>query len=236
MGVLTAMGLLLGLYWWWKMARDENWEEIELFDVFFLSGIAFFVIGRVGYVAWHSEKFESMWQALSLLVRPGMEYGVGLLAALLMLTLFARAKEWEIWKVWDAAAVSLSLVLSFGSVGVLLNRGQLSLDLVGVVMAALSFVVTTVVRKNFRFYVWYKGELSVARDGLAALVGLVIVGIYLVLRAAVTGWTGLSLFTGIGIVLMGAVMIVRRSGQADTQWTKRVLSVVQWRRRNSRRR
>jgi len=123
----------------------------------------------------------------------------GLGAAVLVVSLVARAKEWEIWKVWDSLAVSLSLALVCGSIGMLLNRGELVLDIWGILIAVVSFVLTTIVRKNFRFYSWYKGNASVAKDGLAALVWLALVGVYYLGRAVITTQWYLL---GVGVVFV----------------------------------
>jgi len=70
MGVMLAVGMVLSLYWWWKMGRDEHWEEIALFDTFFLAVLAFFVLGRIGYVISIADPMNFV-EKLALLARQG---------------------------------------------------------------------------------------------------------------------------------------------------------------------
>lgn len=220
MGVMMLLALISGMYWWWKMGRDENWQEISLFDLYFLAVAAFFVTGRLGYVVMHYGEMGGLLGSLSLLSRPGIDYHTGLVGGVLVASKFAQYREWEMWKVWDSMVVSISLMMIWGSVGMLLNRGQMPADIALVVWSILSFGVVTVVRKNFRFYSWYKGEGSVARDGLAALVWVGMTGVYHLGVSVVYGhwWiAGGSILSVLAVV----VVVMNRAGKIN-------LSGVQW--------
>lgn len=221
MGVALAVGMLASLYWWWKMGRDEHWEEISLFDGYFLAVIATVVVGRAGYVIANPGEIGGFWQAWSILARPGIVWAAGLAAGVGVVTLLSRAKEWELWKVWDALAVALSLAVWWGMVGILLNEGELVRNGWGVVWAGVAFGVTSVVRKNFRFYSWYRGESSVAKDGLVALVGAGMVAIYYLGLAVIASNWWLLAAAGVGIVVVLG-LIYRRSGRSIVQWHRKV--------------
>ena len=156
-----------------------------------------------------------------------MSYGVGIVSAGVVIAKFVQVKEWEIWRTLDSLAVTLSLVLVFGSIGLLLNRGELPGDAIWIVWSLIQFVIVTMVRKNFRFYTWYKGENSVAQDGLAMLVfsGMVAV-YYLGVSIIAANWwmvmaLTLALLTSI-LIVMGRVRGVK-------------VSVVQWLRNKKKR-
>lgn len=235
-GVLLAIGLFLSLYWWWKMGRDEHWEEISLFDSFFLFLLVYIVVGRVGYVTLHLRDLGTWYRMIAILAYPGVNAIAGLVAGLIFLILFARAKGWVVWKVLDAWVVTLSLGTIFAGLGGLLNGSNpgiaiswglsypghvervFPVDLWILLWSLIVFLLVSRVRKNFRFYAWYKGEASVVREGLATLVFGACVGIYYM----VEGWMGIRnwkvwvfpvpFLLGMAVVAICGYMIYHRRG------------------------
>lgn len=221
MGVFLLMAILAGMYWWWKMGRDEHWDEIELFDMYFLSLFSFFLFGRGVYLLLNWHQLGSIWAALSILRNPGVNYLGGIVGAWLVATLYSRGREWSTAKVWDSLAVVTGLCLFIGSVGTLLNQGRLWLDSWGIAWAGATFVVVSLVRKNFRFYEWYKGQASVAKDGLVVLVLLVMAGLYYLVRGLITG-TLFESVIGFVIAVTALVLIVKRSGKENQRWREKL--------------
>lgn len=257
-GVFLVIGLFLSLYFWWKMGRDEHWEEITLFDGFFLSLLTYFVFGRVGYSLLHPEAVGTLYRLLAILAYPGISAVTGIVAVIICMILFARSQEWQVWKALDALVVSLSMVLFFGGIGGLLNGSfpgkalswgmlypgetvkRIPLDVLVIVWALFTFALVSRVRKNFRFYSWYKGEASTAQEGLAAHFFGVMVGVYYVM----VGWMDqmtqkvwifpVEFLLGLGIVLLFLYLIKQRSGKHDTGGTPFAqlrLSLLQWARK-----
>lgn len=213
------------------MGRDEHFDEIALFDGFFLATLIYFVAGRVGYVIFHIAEVGTLYRSLAILVYPGINVIVGILAAIVFVMMFARAHGMEVWKVMDAMVVALSIALIFGGLGGVLNGSGVNraVDLWGLVWAIVTFVVVSRVRKNFRFYSWYKGEASSAAEGLAGHVFLLLVGIYF----AVAAWIAQSswhvwkvpgeLLVGLAIIFLSVGMIRRRAGKRDLGWWGKLL-------------
>lgn len=252
-GVLLAIGLFLSLYWWWKMGRDEHWEEIALFDSFFLFLLVYFLAGRAGYVILHLSELGTWYRMIAVLAYPGVNTVVGLVAGLIFLVLWARAKGWEGWKVLDSVVVALSLGIVFAGLGGLLNGSNpgravswglaypgpagrvFPVDLWIWLWALVTFLVVSRVRKNFRFYAWYKGEASTAQEGLAALVFGLLVGIYYL----VVGWMlppGWRLWVlpgqfvaGLVVVVICGYLIYQRTGKKNQS-----LNLLQWLRNKGR--
>lgn len=235
-GVFLALGLFVGLYWFWKIGRDEHWEETKLFDMYFVALFVYLSVGRLGYVLIHPELY-SLSAALSLFAHPGILPSVGVLAASGVVILMARKAEWEIWKVLDAWVVVVATVSVLTSIGAILNGSmpgivsstlgyvhpgdtvaRIPVDVWSFFWSLITFGVVSRVRKNFRFYSWYKGEASVAKDGLAALMWLVLVaGYYLVAGFMLEGKRigfipTLSIYGLVGICLV-AVVIYWRGGK-----------------------
>ncbi len=235
-GIFLTLGLFTGLYWFWKMGRDEHWDETWIFDAYFVSVAMYLLFGRVGYVLLNPE-LHNLTNALSLLSHPGISTTAGVLASLITIILFARRAELELWKVLDAWTVVVSIVFVIGSVGAILNGSmpgvqssmlgyihpgdtvpRLSGDLWTFVWSLISFGVVSRVRKNFRFYSWYKGEASVAKDGLAAHVMVTMTGLYATVSGLILEgqriWVipRLSMI-GLGLIMISILAIYYRSGK-----------------------
>ena len=220
-GVFLALGLFLSLYWWWKMGRDEHFEEIALFDGFFLAVITYWVAGRAGYVLMHLSEIGTFYRSLAILAYPGIDVVVGMVSTAIFVLLFARAKDWQVWKAADAFVVALSLVLTFGSIGAILNGTSpiWQVNVWGAVWAFTIFIIVSRVRKNFRFYSWYKGESSMAQEGLAGLIFVLGVGVYyLVVGFMDVQWHSIL---GLVLILVSAYSINKRVGRREnTLWGK----------------
>lgn len=237
-GFFMFLGLFLGLFWWWRMGRDEHFDEVELFDSAFVAILVYFVVGRVVYVGTHWSD-SSLLQVLAILTRPGLVPWVGIIGVFLTLAVISRVRKWDLWRVYDILVVALSVVLTFTSIGGLLNGSNpgkemsflsvsyvgvqnkiFPVDLIGVVWFFLTFMVVSRVRRNFRFYSWYKAEKSVARDGLATLIFGVSVGIYYLIRSIVDDTSllvsGVSYMSILGLLLLIAsvVSIIKFSGRS----------------------
>ncbi len=238
-GVFLVLGLFLGLYFWWKMGRDEHWDEIELFDAYFLTLLVYLLSSRLLYVLTHPA-VQTWYRAMAVLAYPGMLWGGGLAIAAIFLVMFARSHDWDSWKVVDAAAVAVLAVIVFVAVGAILNGSnpgreavwglvflgdsvrRIPVDLWTLVWGLISFGAVSRIRKQFRFYAWYKGDSSVAHDGLAALTCFVFGGIYWVLAGYLDEGTVWQVVMGGGMVVAGLIGIYMRSGRRDK------LSLLQW--------
>jgi len=227
MGVFLFLGLFAGLYWWWKIGRDEHWEETRLFDSYFLSLISFFVGGRAVYVLTHPELY-SIARALGILAYPGINWVGGIAIAGVMMWFLSRRFEWEGWKVFDAWATVLSTVMLIASVGAILNGSNpgrvvpwglsypgsmdkhIPVDIWTFLWSLISFATVSRVRKYFRFYSWYKGDASVAKDGLAGLVLVMLSGFYYLVAGIIDANI---YYWGAILILISGCMIVLRSGK-----------------------
>lgn len=228
-GVCLAVGLFLSLYWWWKMGRDEHWEEIALFDGFFLSIITYLVAGRIGYVFLNMGAVGTVFRALAFLAYPGINSIIGIVVAAIFMIFFARAHNWDEWKVADVYVVSLSIILASGGLGTLLNGTSpiWQVNAWGLSWGIITFAVVSRVRKNFRFYGWYKGESSMAQDGLASLIFTLLIGIYFMVVAWIDRMNWLivripgEFLVGLLIFLISGYLIGLRVGRRGGHvWSK----------------
>lgn len=244
-GVFLAIALFIGLYFWWKMGRDEHFDETELFDGFFLSLLSFFLGGRLAYVLLHAD-LHTWYRSVAFLAYPGLSVSAGIVLAVIYMVLYARAKGWETSRVLDVVAVTLAGIIMIGSIGALLNGTnpgivsnmgmvfpgdsdkRLSVDFWTLLWGIFTFGVVSRVRKQFRFFAWYKGEASTAKEGLAFLFLLLLTGFYLMVAGLIDDvrfkiWVipGITLL-GFLLVLASGAIIYFRSGRA------RQVDLLQW--------
>lgn len=244
-GLMLAIGLFIGLYYWWKMGRDEHFDEIALFDAYFLSLIVFVIFGRAAYVLLHLADLDTFYRMLAILAYPGIDGVVGIITSVIFVIMFARSHSWDEWRVVDSLAVVLSLVLIFGSLGGFLNgsnpgmeaswglkytsqdQPRVPLDILMLLWSVVIFGVVSRVRKNFRFYSWYKGESSIAKDGLAGLIFIVLTGIYYMLAPWIDQnvWKvgivpGSSLLGLMGTAIAGYLIYKRVGRRNEGVWGK----------------
>jgi hypothetical protein len=216
-----------------------------LFDGFFLSLLVYFVAGRVGYVVTHLSEVGTLYRSLAILAYPGISSIIGIVTVIAFLILFARSNDFDSWKVLDSVAVTLASIFIFGGIGGLLNGTnpghpaklglvypgdtitRIPVDLWIIVWAILTFAIVSRVRKNFRFYTWYKGESSTAQEGLASLIFTGLVGMYYL----VVGWIRqptvkvgvlpIEFLTGLALIMIASYVIYRRVGRRDgNAWSK----------------
>lgn len=235
-GVMLSLALFAGLYWFWKMGRDEHWDETWIFDTYFVATFMYLIVGRAVYVLFNSELY-SFGRAFSLLAYPGVSAVGGIVTTFLVILFLSRRANIDFWKVMDCWAVVLTIVMVIASVGAILNGSmpglesssfgyvhpgdtvpRLSGDLWTFIWSLVTFGVVSKVRKNFRFYAWYKGEASVARDGLAVLVLLALAGIYASILGFIIEGSRIWLLPrttmiGILVLLISLIMIYLRSGK-----------------------
>lgn len=216
------------------MGRDEYFDEIALFDGFFMSLMIFLVSGRLGYVLSHRSEMGTLYRSIAILSYPGMSAVVGLVAVSIFAVLFARYHDWHVGKILDSYSVTLTLVLVFGGLGALLSGSNPAWQVSawGVVWAIISFVIVSRVRKNFRFYAWYKGEASVAQDGLAASILGELVGVYYM----TVSWIGqplakvwvipIEMIGGVVIALITSYLIYKRVGRREVGFWSKLISVI----------
>ena len=239
-GVFITLGLFLALYFWWKMGRDEHWDEITLFDGFFLSLIVYLGAGRLGYVFGHMADVGTIYRSFAILAYPGINIVVGIVAVFIFLIFFARANNWNEWRVADAVVVSTSIILAFGGIAGFLNGsnpgrevswgvmypGQtvnvIPVDVWILLWAIVTFAVVSRVRKNFRFYSWYKGDSSVVQEGLASIFFVMLAGVFYLGVGWIDrinwkiGFVPVEFLIGL-LMIVGSIFVInQRVGRRDT--------------------
>ncbi len=212
------------------MGRDEHWDEIELFDGFFIGLIVWMMTGRLGYILLNWSDMGTLYRTIAFLAFPGFAVVAGLGGMVGVMVLFAKERGWEVAKVMDSLAVTVAVAWFWLGIGGILNgtSGVARVDYWGWVVAIVAFGLVSRVRKDFRFYSWYRGGASVAKDGLAALVMLGLIGVYFV---------GVGLLTTLGSVnwvnLIGGLVVILVSGGwvyhnigVKTSWWQNLLQWV----------
>lgn len=234
-GLFLFLGIFAGLYWFWKIGRDEHWDEIALFDGYFISLFWYFFVGRISYTFFNTS-FDTWIKIFAILSYPGINIFGGLAGVLIFMILWGRKQSWDMGKMFDVLSVVLSTVLVFASFGALLNGTnpgiesslgivhpgdtlkRIPVDLWMWIWSLVSFAIVSRVRKQFRFYSWYKGDASVAKDGLAALTYIALWGGYFLTAGFMDDGARymripVQSITGFWVIIISGCMIYLQSGK-----------------------
>lgn len=236
---VIVVAITVGLFLWWKYGVDDNYEEEELFDSVFMLAFWFVVFARLGYVIVNYRQLSGAGAYFSLFSAPGFNYLTGWMGVIGAIILIAKSNEWDVWKILDLFSLCASGVIAISYLGLFIRGanpgmsvarfgvlypgsevGVIPVDLIGALWFGVTFFVVRKIRKNFRFYSWYKYNSTVARDGLAFLSFVIIVGLYYLVRSFIDGkkvlvlgypWMGMW---AVGLIVVAGVLIYFRSGRS----------------------
>ncbi len=117
-GILTALGLLLGVALAIWRARQVRMSEDVVMDVAFFGTLAGFLGGRITFILTHLEEFFEDWQAMAF-SRAGFSFMGGLSLALVVSLYVIRRRRERFFRVGDVVAPSLVLGHALGRLGCL---------------------------------------------------------------------------------------------------------------------
>lgn len=213
-GSILTLGLLAGIYYFWRLGREEHLDEISLFDTYFLSLFGYYISGRIGYYLLNTETLDSITKILAIIAYPGLNQLSGLIGASAVFVSLTFYKQWNTWKLADMASVSLALTLVFGMVAHLVTDfSRWITSTAAVIWAVATYILVRSVKKNFRFYEWYKQGSSMAKDGLAAMMFVASGGVYLIIETIILKMHYVQIVVGIAMILTSGYGIIYRAGK-----------------------
>lgn len=236
----TFLAVVSALYVFWRKGREEHYEERQLFDTFFLSGLVGLLVARISFILLHAADFGfSLSKWLDLGLYPGMIGKIGLLAATLVLLRQAKKHKWDVFEVLDFWILSLTtgfIFLFFGFFFAGSGMGMPTSLPVGFVFpsvvephhpvqlyAAFFFIALSwylwTAEKKYRMFRWYRASKTGAQTGFLVGVFSIAAGFFFTLLSFITpavlvlagiGWDWLMFML---LMLFGFVVIFIRSGR-----------------------
>lgn len=216
---LTAcliLGLLHATFLLWRRTHDEHIDDDLVFDLFFLSLIAGFLGGRIGFIAIHITDFISdPWRWINVFQYPGIWEFTAVVASFGMLWRWSTRQKWTPLEIADYASVALPVFFAWWWLGRFLIGSHIGkpTTFLGVtfptvfdarhpvqIYLAIGFIALFGILKwlepRYRFFPWYRGNKQAAQPGF-------LYGVF---------WIGYGILNGLSLFLRSAEIMIRGFG------------------------
>lgn len=174
LGIIKLVGAVLYLYLLWRNLRD-NYKDELLVVYGWLSLLVFLIGSRVTFGLLNWGKFETFGQWFQISTFPGMFYGGGVVAVLLMTWWFSEVNSWKIWSFLEDA---LQLFFGLLTVIVLGEWWSAGMDIRYLMVSLTMLFGLTLAwffKGRYRSFTWYvSGKKGFAVGMTAAIIFLLL--------------------------------------------------------------
>lgn len=164
-GFFAVCSFVAASFYLWLKLRDDYQEE-EVISLTIVLAIGAILGARILYIITHLSEFPVFkplaWFALR--QDPGLSFLGALLAGILVLYLWTKKKNWNLFLVADNLVFALFLVLVVCGIGLVLSTGEsfhFAFFAVSLGVGGLALLFS----KNYRKFIWYKS----GKPGFSAL-------------------------------------------------------------------
>lgn len=228
-GIMLFLGLFFGVFKLWQKTKEEGWDEVKVFDAWFLSGIFGIILGRIGFGLLQPEIFAGSWYKILWLTQyPGLSGETvwwGMLVALIVLALLKKIDFWHFTGILIPAALIVEIFIRLGTFLGGTNLGKLApagwglvfpgvdggrwpVQLFWTAALILVYIVINVLEKNYRrLFPWAKDGFLLAIYCL--LSGGLRLGLGRIELEAVFWWGGAQVAAGILILLLRSGITIK---------------------------
>ena len=238
-GVLVVLALVFGSFVFWRKAREENYDENEIFDL--VLGASFWALigGRIAYILTKFDDFglnAIFW--LSIWSKPGF-YWPGIFLGLMIYTIsFAKEKKWDILEVLDLAVIGASFAQALIHLGLFLSGsgvGKVTSLPVGIVFPGLfekrhpvglygfilwcfGYVLIAWLENKYRRFEWYQKFKGDARSGFVTFSYAILAGVIRLMLSFVSepnlvvSGIDMEIVMRLLLIVAGVIGIYRQSG------------------------
>ena len=240
MSLFMVLAFLFSGFVFWRKAKEEHYDETEVFDGFLLAWIIGFIWARIGFIIFNFYEFGfHIFKWIDLVTNPGLNALFGIVGSTVYLYRFAQRKKWDVFEILDfwSMAVTLGLVLIW--FGLFLDGSRFGLatslpwgvvfpgvfekhhpvQLYASFLYAGLFAYLAWLEFHYRTFEWYKSRRKSAQTGFLLSVfliahGLISLGLNLVMPAQIV-FQGLRLDHLLSLVgiLLGVGILLVRSGR-----------------------
>lgn len=235
-----AVGLILGLFFFWKKAKEEHFDLTTSFDSLALAAFWGGVAARVGFVLLQITEFQLRPLAwINLWAFPGLWAPAGIVVFFAVLWRRADLLRQDRWELWDFGAIFVAWYLAWhwlsrfflgaaagtptdlpiGVVFPLRVEPAHPVQLYAMAFFFLGFLLLWWLEPRYRFFLWYRSKKRTAKTGFLFCVFLLIWGLQGLVTSPVQYpflliWDiDLNQIVSAVVFLAGLVVLYSRSGR-----------------------
>lgn len=235
-----AIGLFVGLYFFWKKTHEEHFDEMLTFDALAIAALWGGIAARLAYVVLQAAQFGFRPLAwVNIFAYPGMWAPAGFVAFFAVLWWQADRLKQDAWEMWDFASIFLAWFLlwhwlsrfvlgvaagiptnlPWGIVFPLRVEPAHPVQLYAAAFFLTGFAFLWWVEPRYRFFLWYRSKKRTAKTGFLFCVFLVVLG----LQGLITNFfqypfvlvwdIDINQIVSVIVFLAGLVLLYSRSGR-----------------------
>jgi len=122
LNLFLILGFIAAGFLFWRKAREEHYEESEIFDGFLLSSLVGLIASRAGFIILQFSQFGGdVWRWFNIIGAPGFNVLIGGAAAALFMYRFGLKKKWDVFEVVDFWTLAISFALGVLWIGMFLD-------------------------------------------------------------------------------------------------------------------
>lgn len=236
----VLIGLFVGLFFFWKKAKDEHFDLVASFDSLGVSAFWGILASRAAFVLMQAGQFQFRPLAwVNAWAFPGMWAPIGMAVFFTVLWRRAEILKQDRWELWDFASILATWYLAWhwlsrffiggaagtptrlpwGVVFPLRVEPAHPVQLYAAVFYFVGFALLWWLETRYRFFLWYRSKKRTAKTGFLFCVFLIVLG----LQGLVTSpfqypflliWDiDLNQIVSAVVFLAGLVVLYSRSGR-----------------------
>lgn len=246
-GVMLVLAFVLGSYVFWQKAREEHYDEEEVFDLILMSVLWSVFGARLAYILINFDDFGlNLYYWVAVWYKPGFFWIGALVGSVGAVMRFVKKRGWDLFEVLDLGVIGVSLGQALINLGIFLSGGSVGrvtslvvgvnfpglfekrhpVGLYGLIAWLAVFGLLWWLEGKYRKFEWYQLHKGNARPGFLSftyltLLGLVGFGLGLVSQPShVVGGINVGLIVRWLLIFVGIGGILVRSGVKWSDLTK----------------
>lgn len=240
LSVYTLSFFLVVAYLWYcfvvyKKGLEFRYTAETLYDLCLLSGVSGWLFARLGFVIEHFAVFRANWLRIVLLSEyPGYNYLGLVLGLILAVAVLARREEIKYYEGLDLLGLGLPGAMALERLGRVFSGEvrrlvwQLPIELFQALVLLVVFVWLWRLEREYRTFSWYRFRRTQARHGFIFGSFLFLSGWVMILSNSWPVFKAGPLALGFAGVVLGTVIVYRRSGRSLVHDVKLLPLIGRW--------
>ncbi len=247
LGLFMAIGFFLSGFVFWRLSRQEHYQEDTLFDDFLKTAVWSMLVSRLGFIVLHTDVFGfEFLRYVDIFNYPGVSMAMGVMIMPVMMFRLASKKKLDAFEVLDFSAIAMSVGLVWYWIGAFFDGSLVGLptslpwgvifpglfsprhpaQLYAMVANFLVMIYLMWAANKYRLFSWYRNNRHTANSGFVFSVWMVTQGLTQVLMLLVAvpqlvvAELVLDWYIYPVVIILGLWMLFKRSGRSLVKWKK----------------